>query len=1073
LIPAARAATEVPEVPEQCEAGEAPDWIVVCLFEPGAAYDEDGFDSQILIIPQHAEDLSIVLEGGAGQGIDQVPGGKGARVTASRGVADSQFYLIAFIAGGAAGLTQAEGGDGAAGGGAAAIAEPNFFEREWMVRMVAGGGGGAGGSVFGFIRFGGDGANAGSRGADGRPGPGVEDFGRGGEPGTLAGPGEGGLAGVNVPDITCTTPVTTLSPGDDGSGDGRFQVEEFGPNVAFTAGGAGGRGPNSAAAGGGGGAGYFGGGGGGSGAQCLTGQGGGSGAGGGGGASFIKDDLPFGATTMADGALAPVTRERPRVVIRFVLRPVGEGDCSDPGPTGRVRCTFTYDVDSGINQYLFTPPSGASDLSIELYGGRGEDAGNASGGPGASVSLRDLQDFNNTFRIWVTDGGLGGAAGDVVGAPGHSGGAGGGTAAVGMGRPGGGYFPLAVAGGGGGAGFSEDPGGNGGAAGAALTPGIEAFEELRGIGDDGSDGISFDATPTGGGGGGAGIPTNDLEALFPAGAGGAGPAATEACNAGRDGEAGEPRLGMFTTSVAIGGNGGGGVVGSNGGGGGGDGYSGGGGGAASGQCGTTALGGAGGGGGGTSVITDYGRTSFADASFEPVGDLNNSTHFGVVLIDFTVPPSPLAIGAAATTAVGDPYVAGTWATTPVTVQFECSGGTGSIVCPEDQVFAEDGIFQADGTATDGAGGSASTSFGPIQVDGTAPTVTPTATKANGTPYIEGSWANQTVTVHFTCTDETSGVVAFSCPLDQTFSTEGSHLAGGGSIDNATNLGFALFTVNIDLTAPTFSPEARKADGTAYAAGTWSDQDVTVFLHCADEGGSTFVACPPEPTVTAEGTTASVGGTATDSAGNSTVVSFGPIRIDKTDPSVSFGPTCPTGALIVGSSASVDWTASDAGSGLVGAATGSIVLDTTNAGAGMVSKTVLDGAGNSATAVCNYQVEYQILGFLAPIQNAKWKVGQTVSLKIALVDAAGTRVEACSGCQVTFQALRVLDPATGSLTGQAIGPVAMRWDLKNHQYIYNWKLAPASAGLGLTQLLVTVTNPDGTTTSHTRFVTIAR
>ena len=98
---------------------------------------------------------------------------------------------------------------------------------------------------------------------------------------------------------------------------------------------------------------------------------------------------------------------------------------------------------------------------------------------------------------------------------------------------------------------------------------------------------------------------------------------------------------------------------------------------------------------------------------------------------------------------------------------------------------------------------------------------------------------------------------------------------------------------------------------------------------------------------------------------------------------------------------------------------------------------------------------------------------TVSIKTALVDADGTRVQACADCQVTFQALRVFNVATGSFTGQAIGPIAMRWDFKNQQYIYNWRLAPASSGLGLTQLLVTVTNPDGTATSHTRFVTITR
>src|SRR6185503_18037792 len=42
-------------------------------------------------------------------------------------------------------------------------------------------------------------------------------------------------------------------------------------------------------------------------------------------------------------------------------------------------------------------------------------------------------------------------------------------------------------------------------------------------------------------------------------------------------------------------------------------------------------------------------------------------------------------------------------------------------------------------------------------DTTPPTITATAKKADNTPYTAGTWTNQTVTVHFTCSDAGSGL----------------------------------------------------------------------------------------------------------------------------------------------------------------------------------------------------------------------------------------------------------------------------------------------------------------------------
>ena len=52
---------------------------------------------------------------------------------------------------------------------------------------------------------------------------------------------------------------------------------------------------------------------------------------------------------------------------------------------------------------------------------------------------------------------------------------------------------------------------------------------------------------------------------------------------------------------------------------------------------------------------------------------------------------------------------------------------------------------------------------PSSCDGTLPIITASGTKADNTPYTAGTWTNQTVTVHFTCSDTGSGIA--TCPVD--------------------------------------------------------------------------------------------------------------------------------------------------------------------------------------------------------------------------------------------------------------------------------------------------------------------
>jgi hypothetical protein len=85
-------------------------------------------------------------------------------------------------------------------------------------------------------------------------------------------------------------------------------------------------------------------------------------------------------------------------------------------------------------------------------------------------------------------------------------------------------------------------------------------------------------------------------------------------------------------------------------------------------------------------------------------------------------------------------------------------------------------------------------------DDSSPVITATAMKEDGTEYVADTWTNQTVTVKFTCSDDT-GIA--SCPADQVFSAEGAiPLATGTATDTAGNTATATFgPIKIDKTPP--------------------------------------------------------------------------------------------------------------------------------------------------------------------------------------------------------------------------------------------------------------------------------
>lgn len=192
----------------------------------------------------------------------------------------------------------------------------------------------------------------------------------------------------------------------------------------------------------------------------------------------------------------------------------------------------------------------------------------------------------------------------------------------------------------------------------------------------------------------------------------------------------------------------------------------------------------------------------------------------------------------------------------------------------------------------------------------------------------------------------------------------------------------------------------------------------------------------------------------DAGGNTeTPVVTASFKKDGTDPELA--PSLSSTTVVVGQTGvTASPNATDATSGVASSSCGAI--DATTPGAKSVTCTAADNAGNTATATLDYVVEYRILGFFSPVPLSKWKVGQTVPIKIALGDLAGTRIpdaEAAAlarNCLVTFS-------ATGAQTKTA---QCLKYDARADQFIYNWKLA--KTGTGMAAISVSISYPGSTT-----------
>jgi hypothetical protein len=169
-----------------------------------------------------------------------------------------------------------------------------------------------------------------------------------------------------------------------------------------------------------------------------------------------------------------------------------------------------------------------------------------------------------------------------------------------------------------------------------------------------------------------------------------------------------------------------------------------------------------------------------------------------------------------------------WNNTDVTVSFACADDESGIAdCSPPVTLTNPGAAQSvDGTAHDNAGNVSHATVKDVNIDKTAPTLVGAPTAQ---PNAAG-WYRDDVSVHWTGTDELSGIDQATEPVDSVITGEGANLTAGAAVsDEAGNSTAATVDgINIDRTPPTTSVEVSKPLDTG-----WYATSVTVTLHGHD------------------------------------------------------------------------------------------------------------------------------------------------------------------------------------------------------------------------------------------------
>jgi len=213
------------------------------------------------------------------------------------------------------------------------------------------------------------------------------------------------------------------------------------------------------------------------------------------------------------------------------------------------------------------------------------------------------------------------------------------------------------------------------------------------------------------------------------------------------------------------------------------------------------------------------------------------------------------------TAIRTPANAYGWNNSDVTVTFTCADTqSGITACTSPvTVTAEGADHVVTGSATNGAGNTATTTVSGISIDKTPPLITASVTTS---PNAAG-WYNTAPTIHFTCTDALAGIA--ECPGDMQVTSEGpNQTISATATDRAGNTADITVTgLNVDLSPPMVTITGA-IDGATYAL----DQEPTFGCTTTDTTSGVATQATPIVTRTAGGIFTATCSGATDIADNS-------------------------------------------------------------------------------------------------------------------------------------------------------------------------------------------------------------
>jgi hypothetical protein len=394
------------------------------------------------------------------------------------------------------------------------------------------------------------------------------------------------------------------------------------------------------------------------------------------------------------------------------------------------------------------------------------------------------------------------------------------------------------------------------------------------------------------------------------------------------------------------------------------------------------------------VTTEAAEQKVAGTAVDNAG--NSSSDSATVNLDKTKPTITGKADRAANT--------NGWYNADVTVNFSCGDNlSGAVGCAGDQTLSEGSAQSVTGSVADKAGNSQTATVSGINVDKTPPLLSGTVTSTQS----GGGYYNGDVTVHWTCSDDRSGIAGDgSCPADSTVTGQGTNLSASATVtDKAGNpTTLTVSGIKIDRTAPVTTASAPDP---TFSSG-WYGAPVTVTLaatdnlsgvaatHYAIDGGTATAYTAP---FTVGKDTHTVTYWSTDAAGNTedkTAAGHSlTVKVDNLPPTITGAPTTPAnGNGWYKAGVTVHFTCSDAETDVT-TCPADQTLGTQGAGQ-YATGTAVDVAGNTATAkVGPINIDLTAPVFAAYTGTTSFTAGSTVTPPTCTATDALSGIDTCT------------------------------------------------------------------------------